>query len=86
MSRAAPFIQRNFACGCESWQCKGVSAAIYMRFWRSYDNRMLYERSVKWSDVAILAFTFCSRVLFVLNMAEKQSYVGITAGSYNGRG
>ncbi len=32
-----------------------------------------YERSLKWSDVAILAFTFCSRVLFVLNMAEKQT-------------
>ncbi len=30
-----------------------------------------------WSDVAILAFTFCSRVLFVLNMAEKQSWVWI---------
>ncbi len=26
---------------------------------------------MKWSDDAILAFTFCSRVLFVLNMAEK---------------
>ncbi len=24
----------------------------------------------KWSDVALLAFNFCSRVLFVLNMAE----------------
>ncbi len=33
---------------------------------------------MKWSDVATLAFTFCSRVLFVLNMAEKQSYLGIT--------
>ncbi len=33
---------------------------------------MLYELSMKWS-VAILAFTFCSRVLFVLKMAEKQS-------------
>ncbi len=40
---------------------------------------MLYERSMKWSDVAILAFTFCSRVLFVLNMAEKQSQVGIAS-------
>ncbi len=45
---------------------------IYMLFWRSYDNIMLYELSMKWSDVAILAFTFCSRVFFVLNMAEKQ--------------
>ncbi len=44
-----------------------------MRFWRLYNNRMLYERSVKWSDVAILAFNFCSTVLFGLNMAEKQS-------------
>ncbi len=26
-----------------------------------------------WSDVATLAFNFYSRVLFVLNMAEKQS-------------
>ncbi len=34
---------------------------------------MIYERSVKWSDVAILAFTFWSKVLFMLNMAEKQS-------------
>ncbi len=34
---------------------------------------MLYECSMKWSDVAI-AFTFSSRALFVLNMAEKQSY------------
>ncbi len=42
-----------------------------MQFWRSYNNNMLYERSMKWSDVAILAFTFCSRVLYVLNMAEK---------------
>ncbi len=39
-----------------------------------------------WSDDAILAFTFFSRVLFVLNIAEKQSKVGITAGSRNGRG
>ncbi len=44
-----------------------------MLFWRLYNNRMLYERSMKWSDVAILAFNFCSRVLFVLNIAEKQS-------------
>ncbi len=43
-----------------------------MRFWRMYNNWMLYERSMKWS-VAILAFTFCSRVLLVLNMEEKQS-------------
>ncbi len=43
-----------------------------MRFWRSY-NILLYERSMKWSDVAILAFTSYSRVLLVLNMAEKQS-------------
>ncbi len=34
---------------------------------------------MKWS-VAILAFVFCSRVLFVLNMAGKQSWVGVTAG------
>ncbi len=34
---------------------------------------MLYECSMKWSDDAILALNFCSRVLFVLNMAEKQS-------------
>ncbi len=26
---------------------------------------------MKWSDVAILAFTFCSRVLFVLNRKQK---------------
>ncbi len=64
MSRAVPVIQRSF----ESWQCRGVSSAIHMRFW-SYDNIMLYERSMNWSD-AILAFTFCSRVLIVLNMAE----------------
>ncbi len=82
MSCAVPFIQRSFECGCESWQCKGDSVAIYMRFWLSYDNIMLYERSMMWSD-AILAFTFCSRVLFVLNMAEKPSKVGITAGSCN---
>ncbi len=37
------------------------------------DGRIVIERSAKLSDVAILAFTFCSRVLFVLNMAEKQS-------------
>ncbi len=70
MSCCVPFIQRSFECGCESWQCKGVSSAIYMRFCQEYNNRMLYERSMKWSDVAILVFTFCSRVLFVLNMAE----------------
>ncbi len=29
MSHAVPFIQRSFECGCESWQCKGVSLAIY---------------------------------------------------------
>ncbi len=72
MSRAVSFIQHSFECGCESWQCKDASSAIYVRFWRSYDNIMLYERSMKWS-VAILAFTFFSRVLFVLNVAEKQS-------------
>ncbi len=72
MSRAVSFIQRSFECGCESWQYKGVSSAKYMRFWRLYDNIMPYECSMKWS-VAILAFNFCSRVLFVLNMAEKQS-------------
>ncbi len=70
MSHAVPVIQRSFESGCESWQCKDVSSAIYMRFWRSYDNIMLYELSMKWSDVFILSFTFCSRVLFVLNMAE----------------
>ncbi len=46
------------------WILTGVSSAIYMQFWRSYDNKMLYE--VKWS-VARLAFNFCSRVLFVLS-------------------
>ncbi len=37
------------------------------------DGRIITERSmnVLWSDDAILAFTFYSRVLFVLNMAEK---------------
>ncbi len=70
MSRAVPFIQRSFECVCESWQCKGVSSAVYMRFWQSDNNIMLYERSMKWS-VAILAFTFGPRVLFVLNMALK---------------
>ncbi len=50
------------------------------------DGCMLRECSMKLSDVAIVAFTFCSRVLFVLNMAEKQSLVGITAGTRNGRG
>ncbi len=35
---------------------------------------IIIECSMKGSDDdAILAFTFCSRVLFVLNMAEKQS-------------
>ncbi len=73
MSRAVPVIQRSFECSCESWQCKGVNAAIYMLFWRSYNSIMLYEHTMKWSDVAILAFTFRSRVLFVLNMALKLS-------------
>ncbi len=57
-----------------------------MRFWRSFNNRMLYDRSMKWRDAAILAFNFCFRVLFVLYMAEKQSEVGLTAGSRNGHG
>ncbi len=30
MSRAVPVIQRSFECGYESWQCKGVSSAIYI--------------------------------------------------------
>ncbi len=47
---------------------------------------MLYERFMKWRDAAILAFNFCFRVLFLLNMAEKQSEVGLTAGSRNGHG
>ncbi len=34
------------------------------------DGRIIIECSMKLSDVAILAFNFCSRVLF---MAEKQS-------------
>ncbi len=79
MSSGAPFIQHSFKCGCESWQCKGVSSAIYMRFWRSYNNRMRSESSMKWSDVAILAFTFCSRVLFVKHGRKtvlKVLYVG----------
>ncbi len=36
-----------------------------------YNNIIIYELSMKWS--AILAFIFSSRVLFVLNMAEKHS-------------
>ncbi len=44
--------------------CFKVDVCVTARTW-------LYERSI---------FTFCSRVLFVLNMA------GITAGSRNGRG
>ncbi len=35
------------------------------------DGRIIIQLSMKLSDVAILAFIFCSRVLFVLNMAEK---------------
>ncbi len=50
-----------------------ASVRLYMRFWWLYNNRMLYELSMNLSDVAILAFNFCSRVLFVLNMAEKNS-------------
>ncbi len=37
------------------------------------NNKYLIRENALWSDDAILAFTFCSRVLFVLNMAEKQS-------------
>ncbi len=37
------------------------------------DGRIIIQLSIKLSDVAILAFILCSRVLFVLNMAEKQS-------------
>ncbi len=42
---------------------------------RGSDGRIITERSMNtlWSDDAKLAFTFCSRFLFVLNMAEKQS-------------
>ncbi len=37
------------------------------------DCRIIIECSMKLSDVAILAFAVCSSVLFVLNMAIKQS-------------
>ncbi len=63
----------NGVCVNQAWQCKGrrqFGYIGYMRFWRSYNNRMLYERSMKWRDIAILAFNF--KLLFVLNMAEKQ--------------
>ncbi len=59
MARAVLFIQRSFECRYESWQCKGVSLAIY-----------IYGSDSRQND-AILAFTFCSRVLFEINMAEK---------------
>ncbi len=52
-----------------------VNASVQLYICGS-DGHIIIECSMKWSDVAILAFTFRSRVkhvLFVLNMAEKQS-------------
>ncbi len=64
MSRAVPFIQRSFECGCDPDNVKASVQLYICSSGRSYNNRMFYEPSMKWS-VAILAFTFCSRVLFV---------------------
>ncbi len=67
MSRAVPFIQRILI---ESWQRRQFEYTVC-----GSDGRIIIECSMNplWSDVAILAFTFCSKVLFVSNMAEKQS-------------
>ncbi len=68
MSRAVPFIQRSFT----SDNVKVSVRLYYMQFWQLYHNRMLYESSVKCClCVAILAFTFCSRVLFVFRGAVR---------------
>ncbi len=67
MSHAVPFL--NAVVNPDN-----VNASVQLYICRS-DGRIIIEGSMNtlWSDVVILAFNFCSKVLFVLNMAEKQS-------------
>ncbi len=72
---AVPFIQRSFESENTAVNSYNVMASVRL-YKCGFDSPIIIKCSMNatlWSDVAILAFTFCSRVLFVLNMAEKQS-------------
>ncbi len=75
MSRAVPFIQRSFESENAAVNPDNVMASVRLYKYSSASPIIINcsMNATLWSDVAILVFTFCSRVLFVLNMAEKQS-------------
>ncbi len=77
MSCAVPFIQRSFESENAAVNPDNAMASVRLyKYSSESDSPIIITCSMNatlWSDVAILAFTFCSRVLFVLNMAEKQS-------------